>query len=73
MIIIDRIEACENGYLVVCEADGGEMKNIPLSLFSYSPKEGDCIYEQNGRYFLDSEATESRSEKIGKLMRSFIK
>ncbi len=69
MIIIDRIE----GNFAVCEFDGKDMCSVDLKDFAYTPKEGDCIYKSDGKYFYDEAMTLQRQKQIKELMSSVFK
>ncbi len=73
MIIIDRIESGENGCVAVCELDSGEMVTIPESKLAYVPCEGDCIYENGGKYYLDAALTNKRKEEMKNLFDSVFR
>lgn len=63
MIIVDRIE---NGN-AVCEINGTEIKNIPLSQITNNVAEGDVLIDKNGDesfYIIDVEKTNERKEDI---------
>ena len=63
-LIIDRFE----GRFAVCENDNGEMINIGREKLPREAQEGDTIIMENGSYVVDLTATESRKDKISKLM-----
>ena len=66
MYIVDRIE----GAYVVCEKEDKTFVDIEKAMFPIDVKAGDVVYEENGRYLIDTEQTEKRSETIRKLMDS---
>lgn len=61
--IIDRIE--EN--IAVCEMDGRDMKNIPLSSFPEIPKEGDVFEYEGDTITLLPDETAKRKETVQSL------
>lgn len=62
--IIDRFE--EN--IAVCECDDKSIINITCELLPKECKEGDCIVEKDGEYFLNMEETKKREEKVKELL-----
>ena len=60
--IVDRIEECENG----------DMVNLELKALPKNIKEGDVINFQENSYFLNSDETKARKEKIKNLMNSLF-
>ena len=63
--IVDRIE----GDKAVLECENGDMVNLELKAL---PKEGDVINFQENSYFLNSDETKARKEKIKNLMNSLF-
>lgn len=59
-MIIDRFE----GEFAIAETDSGERVNIERKLLPSEVKEGDCIFEDSGKFFVDTEKTEQRRKKI---------
>lgn len=66
MYIVDRLE----GAYVVLEKEDKTLVNLDKKLFPPKIKAGDVVYEEDGRFYLDSEETRNRSERIRKLMDS---
>ena len=67
---VDRIE--EN--LAVCEMDDRTMQNIPLSVFSTPPKDGDVFeYSENGIATILPEETVKRRETVQSLFQRLKK
>lgn len=64
MYIVDRIE----GTIVVCELEDKSIKNERLELFPSNIKPGDVVYQVNGRYEINLDATKQRKEHIQQLM-----
>lgn len=65
--IVDRFE--EN--YAVCETEDKKMVNIHRSELPENAKEGDVlILLQDNKYFIDSESTRQRRERIKKKMNS---
>lgn len=63
-MIIDRFE----GELAVIETDGG-MIEINVSELPENAREGDVLVLENGRYAVDSEATEQRRKNASDRLR----
>ncbi len=63
MLVVDRFE----GDFAVVEKDGGDFVKISKGLLASEIKEGDCIFEKDGRYFLDKEKTKLLRMEISKL------
>ncbi len=57
---IDRIE----GMIAVCEDDNRKKREIRLAEIDGSPKEGDIILYEDGRYRVSEEETNRRREQI---------
>lgn len=66
--IVDRIE----GYKAVLECENGDMVNLELKALPKNIKEGDVINFQENSYFLNSDETKARKEKIKNLMNSLF-
>ena len=64
--IVDRIE----GDKAVLECENGDMVNLELKALPKNIKEGDVINFQENSYFLNSDETKARKEKIKNLMNS---
>ena len=58
--IVDRIE----GDKAVLECENGDMVNLELKALPKNIKEGDVINFQENSYFLNSDETKARKEKI---------
>ncbi len=67
--IVDRIE----GDKAVLECENGDMVNLELKALPKNIKEGDVINFQENSYFLNSDETKARKEKIKNLMNSELK
>ena len=67
--IVDRIE----GDKAVLECENGDMVNLELKALPKSIKEGDVINFHENSYFLNSDETKARKEKIKNLMNSLLK
>ena len=65
--IVDRIE----GDKAVLECENGDM-NLELKALPKNIKEGDVINFQENSYFLNSDETKARKEKIKNLMNSLF-
>ena len=63
--IVDRIE----GDKAVLECENGDMVNLELKALPKNIKEGDVINFQENSYFLNSDETKARKEKIKNLMK----
>lgn len=57
---IDRIE----GTIAVCEDDNRKKREICLTEIDGSPKEGDVILYENGKYRISEKETKRRREQI---------
>ena len=66
--IVDRIE----GDKAVLECENGDMVNLELKALPKNIKEGDVINFQENSYFLNSDETKARKEKIKNLMNSLF-
>lgn len=64
MIVVDRFE----GDYAVLETDSG-MIDVEKSRLADDIGEGDVLFEKDGFYFKDSEATDSRRQEILKMMK----
>ena len=62
--IVDRIE----GDKAVLECENGDMVNLELKALPKNIKEGDVINFQENSYFLNSDETKARKEKIKNLI-----
>lgn len=63
MLSIDRFE----GAYAVCIDDNGRVVNLEKRLLQDNAKEGDIIYQKNGRYFVSEEKTKSVRDEISAL------
>lgn len=63
--IVDRIE----GSIIVVEDQDGNIINLNKNKVNGQIKEGDCLREENEKFFLDREKTKERKIKIEKLMK----
>lgn len=66
--IVDRVE----GDKAVLECENGDMVNLELKALPKNIKEGDVINFQENSYFLNSDETKARKEKIKNLMNSLF-
>lgn len=67
--IVDRFE----GEKAVCETENEEMVAIDSSLLPENVREGSVIVEENGTYSLDEPETQSRRERIARLLKRVVK
>ena len=65
---VDRIE---DG-LAVCEGPDRQMRALPLEMLPEGVREGDCLIEEDGRYLLDPEETQSRRAANLALLRELM-
>ncbi|MDD6236427.1 MAG: DUF3006 domain-containing protein [Clostridiales bacterium] len=65
---VDRIE---NG-IAVCEDEHRNQKEITLEKIEGTPREGDMIFWDNGKYHISEEETAKRREKILRLQKSLF-
>ena len=63
--IVDRIEK----NIIVVEDQNGNIINLNKNKVNGQIKEGDCLREENEKFFLDTEKTKERKIKIEKLMK----
>ena len=63
--IVDRIEES----IIVVEDQNGNIINLNKNKVNGQIKEGDCLREENKKFFLDIEKTKEREFKIEKLMK----
>ena len=63
--IVDRIE----GSIIVVEDQDGNIVNLNKNKVNGQIKEGDCLREENKKFFLDIEKTKEREIKIEKVMK----
>ena len=63
--IVDRIEES----IIVVEDQNGNIINLNKNEVNGQIKEGDCLGEENKKFFLDIEKTKEREIKIEKLMK----
>lgn len=69
-LTVDRLE--EN--IVVCENEKGEMVEIELKKFMFSPKDGDIVFENDeGMYMILEEETKNEREEISKRFMNLFK
>jgi len=66
MLVVDRFE----GDFAIVEKDGRDFIKVSRELLSDEIKEGDCLFEKDGKYFLDKEQTELLRMEISKLKNS---
>ena len=69
MWIIDRITQD----IAVCEGPGRTMRELPLSLLPQGAREGDCLWEEDGAFTLDTQETERRRAANQDLFRRLTK
>ena len=65
---VDRIE---NG-ISVCEDENRKQQEIALEKIEGTPREGDMLFEDNGKYHISEEETAKRREKIIRLQKSLF-
>lgn len=65
---VDRIE---NG-IAVCEDENRKQQEIALENIEGTPREGDMLFEDNGKYHISEEETAKRREKILRLQKSLF-
>jgi len=66
MLVVDRFE----GGFAIIEKDGRDFIKVSKELLSDGIKEGDYLFEKDGKYFLDKEQTELLRMEISKLKNS---
>lgn len=65
---VDRIE---NG-IAVCEDENRKKQEITLENIEGTPREGDMIFWDNGKYYINAEETVKRREQILRLQKSLF-
>jgi len=66
--IVDRFEGC----YAVCEKEDKSFINIKKDILPPDTKEGDILIENNGDFYIDTEATEARKQLIRKKLDSLF-
>lgn len=64
MYIVDRIVE----QWVVCELEDKSTVELPIEKFPPNIKVGDVVYFEEGRYYIDEDATKERTNQIKELM-----
>lgn len=61
-MIIDRFE----GAYAVCERDDGIFQNVPISSLPPGAREGDVLFEKQGKFYIDKEKTNNQAARVRK-------